>query len=215
MGIDRSGIGNYSIVTSSTRPGTPAEGQMIYETDTNLVYYYDGAAWRLNGVQCVGHSVLGSPATSVSVTLPTITNGAHLRVLSSLQHATTTGVNVGLRFNADSGSNYTRQYVAGTNTTASAGQNNSAAYLYTTTVGNESANRWTSLVADVIDYASAVHKTVQVTAYNPANGTTGQAVATHAGFWASTAAITSVTITTDSGNFATNSKMSVYVHGSI
>lgn len=33
------------IVTSSTRPSDPYEGQMIYETDTDTYRAYDGAAW--------------------------------------------------------------------------------------------------------------------------------------------------------------------------
>lgn len=33
------------VCTSTTRPTTPYEGQMIYETDTNRVLVYEGAAW--------------------------------------------------------------------------------------------------------------------------------------------------------------------------
>ena len=33
------------ICTSSTRPGSPFEGQTIYETDTDLSYTYNGSAW--------------------------------------------------------------------------------------------------------------------------------------------------------------------------
>ena len=45
------GISNISngwrpgICTSTTRPTTPYEGQMIYETDTNQVLVYDGSYW--------------------------------------------------------------------------------------------------------------------------------------------------------------------------
>jgi len=35
----------YQIVTSSTRPTSPTEGQVIYETDTNNFYIYSGSAW--------------------------------------------------------------------------------------------------------------------------------------------------------------------------
>ena len=43
-------VGAQSIVkpgvcTSSTRPASPYEGQMIYETDTNRVLVYNGSAW--------------------------------------------------------------------------------------------------------------------------------------------------------------------------
>jgi len=38
-----------SIVTSSTRPGTPFTGQFIYETDTQLPYIWNGSAWVVSG----------------------------------------------------------------------------------------------------------------------------------------------------------------------
>jgi len=34
------------VCTSSTRPTTPYEGQMIYETDTDMVAIWNGSAWR-------------------------------------------------------------------------------------------------------------------------------------------------------------------------
>lgn len=40
-------IGHGTVVcTSSTRPNSPAQGQQIFETDTKLLWYYDGAAWQ-------------------------------------------------------------------------------------------------------------------------------------------------------------------------
>jgi len=36
---------NYQICTSSTKPASPIEGQMIYETDTNIVRIWDSAKW--------------------------------------------------------------------------------------------------------------------------------------------------------------------------
>lgn len=35
----------YFVVTSGTRPSTPLDGDMIYETDTGNVLVYDGASW--------------------------------------------------------------------------------------------------------------------------------------------------------------------------
>lgn len=34
------------ICTSSTRPGSPSEGDMIWETDTNRIYVWPGGSWR-------------------------------------------------------------------------------------------------------------------------------------------------------------------------
>lgn len=41
---------NFQVVTSATRPASPVEGDHIYETDTNRVYIWDGAAWQYTGV---------------------------------------------------------------------------------------------------------------------------------------------------------------------
>ena len=36
------------VCTSSNRPASPFEGQMIYETDTDKVLVYNGTAWYPN-----------------------------------------------------------------------------------------------------------------------------------------------------------------------
>lgn len=43
--IGSSAITQPGVVTSTTRPATPYEGQVIYETDTNRVLVYDASAW--------------------------------------------------------------------------------------------------------------------------------------------------------------------------
>lgn len=43
--IPSSRISQAGVCTSSTRPASPYEGQMIYETDTNRVLVYDNTAW--------------------------------------------------------------------------------------------------------------------------------------------------------------------------
>jgi hypothetical protein len=51
MGLDNGyglGIGSLKpgVCTSSTRPASAYDGQMIYETDTNLVRIWNGSAWK-------------------------------------------------------------------------------------------------------------------------------------------------------------------------
>ena len=51
MGLDNGyglGIGSLKpgVCTSSTRPTSAYDGQMIYETDTNLVRIWNGSAWK-------------------------------------------------------------------------------------------------------------------------------------------------------------------------
>lgn len=44
-----SGDTSISIVTSGTRPGSPAEGTFIYETDTDAIYSWNGTSWVYRG----------------------------------------------------------------------------------------------------------------------------------------------------------------------
>jgi len=39
-------ISQSGVCTSSTRPATPYEGQVIYETDTDMVAVWNGSSWR-------------------------------------------------------------------------------------------------------------------------------------------------------------------------
>lgn len=48
MGLDNAyGVGSLKsgVCTSTTRPASPYEGQVIYETDTDLVKAWDGSSW--------------------------------------------------------------------------------------------------------------------------------------------------------------------------
>jgi len=86
MGIDAAyGIGSLKqgVCTSSTRPASPFEGQMIYETDTDMVAVWNGTAWRY-----------------ISATTPT--NGAVLQIVQAsysaviVSNSTTTMVDTNL-----------------------------------------------------------------------------------------------------------------------
>ena len=47
------------VCTSTTRPQAPFEGQMIYETDTDLTFIWGGSAWQqVSGGTAVGNSGL-------------------------------------------------------------------------------------------------------------------------------------------------------------
>ena len=85
MGIDAAyGIGSLKqgVCTSSTRPASPFEGQMVYETDTDMVVVWNGSAWRY-----------------IAATTPT--NGTVLQIVNAttstqLSTASTTGQDTGL-----------------------------------------------------------------------------------------------------------------------
>ena len=63
------------VCTSTTRPTTPFEGQLIYETDTNRVLVFDASAWVMiadtdapPALQLVKTQTVGSAVPSVTVT---------------------------------------------------------------------------------------------------------------------------------------------------
>lgn len=56
------------VTTSTTRPSVPYEGQLIYETDTDRIAAYNGAAWiTQNGLQLLSTTTIGSAVSSVTV----------------------------------------------------------------------------------------------------------------------------------------------------
>jgi hypothetical protein len=80
MGISQQ-IGASSLIkagvcTSSTRPATPYEGQVIYETDTDLTYVYSGSTWvspsfvstALSGVPTAPTASAGTNTTQLATT---------------------------------------------------------------------------------------------------------------------------------------------------
>lgn len=71
------------VCTSGTRPTAPYEGQVIYETDTDLSYVWGGAAWQqVSGGTAVGNSGL------VYVTSATVGTGVSTVLISSVFSAT-------------------------------------------------------------------------------------------------------------------------------
>lgn len=77
--IPNSRVSQAGVCTSGTRPASPYEGQMIYETDTDMVAIWNGSAWRYiasttptNGT--VLQIVTGSTATGVTNNTNTYTD---------------------------------------------------------------------------------------------------------------------------------------------
>jgi hypothetical protein len=86
MGIS-AGLGTAglqpAVCTSTTRPASPYEGQMIYETDTDLTYLYSGSAWtQISGSTAKGNSGL------VYITEQTVGTGVSSVTLSNVFSAT-------------------------------------------------------------------------------------------------------------------------------
>lgn len=69
-------IAKPGVCTSSTRPASPYEGQVIYETDTDKTLVWNGSAWVFLststanpvGLEFIKSQVIGSGVSSVEVT---------------------------------------------------------------------------------------------------------------------------------------------------
>lgn len=72
--VPNSRIAQPGVCTSTTRPATPYEGQVIYETDTNRVLVWDASAWVMiadtdqpPGMQLIKTQTIGTAVSSVTV----------------------------------------------------------------------------------------------------------------------------------------------------
>lgn len=111
MAISSNGVAGLKpgVCTSTTRPTGPYEGQMIYETDTDMVAVWNGSAWRY-----------------IAATTPT--NGTVLQVqsttktdtfsMTSTTYADVTGLSVNITPKSTSSKIFVTAVVSGSGTTS-------------------------------------------------------------------------------------------------
>ena len=113
-----------------------------------------------------------------------------------------------VRFNSDTGNNYTRHYLEGTGTSAVAGGASSQPYIdifgNTTTASIFAVN-----IIDILDYANTnKYKTARNLSGVDTNG--GGYVGIQSGLWMNSSAISTITLTSAGGNFAQYSSFALY-----
>ena len=166
------------VVASSTRQGQA--------TDT-------GAMFPLQ-VITVG------PAGASSITFSNIPNTySHLQIrmfTKSDAGGTTGNDNIYIRYNTDTGSNYSWHYLAGDGTTASSGASSNSTWLISGKLGNSNvANTYGVSVVDILDYANTnKYKTQRLLSGVELNGVQNSNMYLASGLWRNTNAITSITI---------------------
>lgn len=160
------------------------------------------------------HSALGAAAASISSgTLATVTNGWKLTILVR-GLITATGGSFGVRFNGDSGANYSRQLVSGIDTAAAGVEATGATEFTPVTLATTTANRWTACKVEVFAYLGSNHKSMLSHGYDPAT-LAQQQLYLGGGHWASTAAITSVSIHASTSTFVAGSSLTILAMPSI
>jgi hypothetical protein len=121
------------------------------------------------------------------------------------------GEDLSVRFNGDTGANYTRHRLTGNGTAAAAAGNASQNQI--TTLGSagmpSAANTYAVSIIDVLDYANTnKYKTVRMLSGQDSNGSGG--VDFTSGAWMNTVAVTSLTIYALSSNFPTAATFALY-----
>jgi hypothetical protein len=159
--LPNSRISQAGVCTSSTRPASPYEGQVIYETDTDRVLVWNNSAWV---DPSTGRAEKGGFTFIKSVSLTTVTNNvsdvfsstydAYRVVISNLTNASTTTRVVNIRFRTssdDSSSNYFwgESFVYGTNQVgdaSSTGQTSAQIFAF-----GDGANDGSGVSMDIIN----------------------------------------------------------------
>lgn len=116
-----------------------------------------------------------------------------------------------LRFNSDSGTNYSAHDLRGNGGVVAAGgyPSQNAMYLQRFAGGNQASGMFGVVVADILDYANtSKYKTLRDSGGYDFNGSGNVYLAS--GLWLSTSAITSMTMTTSSGNWAQYTQFALY-----
>ena len=146
-------------------------------------------------------------SSAASVTFSNIPQGyKHLQIRGIAAGVNNTFADI--TFNSDTGNNYAGHDIYGDGAAAGAEASVSRANIPATALPNVTSI-FNALVIDILDYANVYKfKTARILQGRDTNG--GGAIYFMSGLWQNTAAITSITITSRSGNIATNSRFSLY-----
>ena len=161
-------------------------------------------------------TTLASPAATVTFSAIPGTYSNLVLKMQARCSASSSDTGVYLQFNADTGSNYARQYFLASGGSTGQGQDTGRTYTIVGDIpcANASANQATSNVFEIPFYAATTFtKNVLGTSGGETAGT-GQGGLREfwmTGLWDSTAAITQITVGLDNGsNFVTGSKFVLY-----
>jgi hypothetical protein len=122
------------------------------------------------------------------------------------------GYNVNMRFNSDSGSNYTYHGLEGNGSSASAFGSSSATTQFpfaTSSGGANASGTFAPIVCDILDYSNTskykVHRTL-----NGYDDNGSGYIEFRSGVWLNTTAVTSITVLSTGSNFANNTQFALY-----
>jgi hypothetical protein len=158
----------------------------------------------------IATTTLGSAAASVSFTS---ISGSYtdLVLIGNGYNATGTGLPCRMRFNSDTGSNYSLTNLTGNGSSASSGRgsNQAQAWVGYSVGWDNNSSEPTFFIANIMNYSnSTTYKTALVRNNQPTGDFPGTEVIVN--LWRNTSAITSIEVYINSGTFATGSTFTLY-----
>jgi len=195
------------VCTSTTRPTVPYEGQLIYETDTDMVAAYNGSAWfytHSSGLVLVKSQTIGSAVSSVTVTNAFSATYDNYKIMISGGAASTNNW-LGLQLGATTTGYYWGRAgtVYGSQSDANDGGSNTASFGFISYTGGANGLVFTCEVLGPYlskNTGAAWHNVMYLT---------GQAGGAGSGFLNNTTSYTDFTITVSSGTL-TGGQIRVY-----
>lgn len=113
-----------------------------------------------------------------------------------------------IRFNSDSGSNYSYTYLLGDGSSAASGRGTNGTELFVSTVGNDDTNRYSAEIWQINNYSNTTTYKTALFKHMVNYGNQVQAIV---GLWRSTSAITAISVTASgSKNWAAGSTLTLY-----
>ena len=154
-----------------------------------------------NTYEAIATNTLGSNTNTVSFTS---ISGSYTDLIFVFEGTMASGTDMMIRFNSDTGTNYSSTRIRGNGTTASSDRQTNDTQFYPA-IGTLAQRQ--SIIFQIMNYANTTtYKTALDRANNPAGF-----VGAHVNLWRSTAAITRIDIIgASSGTFATGSTFNLY-----
>lgn len=167
--------------------------------------------------ELISTTVLGSATPSVTFSSLNTVAAAykHLQIRMTTRSSTTYGDDVILRFNGDSGSNYSHHLLVGNGSAVNSYAGATQTYIkggYTIASDATPSQSFGASIMDILDFSQTTkNKTTRNLTGGNATGGTNSQIQLWSGAWYSTSAVTSITLSSiAAANFLTGSRFSLY-----
>jgi len=154
----------------------------------------------------IATTTLGSAASTITFSSIPATY-TDLKIVWVYKDAGTSNETAWLRFNSDTGSNYSRTTLRGDGSAASSTRNTNSTAIFVT-AGNSDSTIDQMLTVDVFNYAGSTYKTALIDSVQDENGSGW--VSRIVGLWRNTSAITTIDLFLNGTNMAAGTTATLY-----